>query len=91
MFVCQQCHSFLHAKFDKDGRHIIIMSNTKHRGHVVFLGATNRPDLMDAALRRPGRFDKKIPFLVPDENGRIAIIKVMAKKYELGSINPNKK
>ena len=30
MFVCQQCHSFLHAKFDKDGRHVKIKVNTKH-------------------------------------------------------------
>jgi len=57
------------------------MSDTGHRGRVVFLAATNRPDLMDAALRRPGRFDKKIPFLAPDESEREAIFEVMARKY----------
>ena len=57
------------------------MSDTTHRGKVVFLAATNRPDLMDAALRRPGRFDKKIPFLTPDTLERKAILKVMARKY----------
>jgi len=59
------------------------MSDTGHRGRIVFLGASNRPDLMDAALRRPGRFDKKIPFVIPDENERKAIFDVMARKYGL--------
>jgi transitional endoplasmic reticulum ATPase len=57
------------------------MSQTRHRGRVVFLAATNRPDLMDAALRRPGRFDKKIPFLIPGEEERKEIFKVMSRKY----------
>lgn len=57
------------------------MSDTRHRGDVVFLAATNRPDLLDAALRRPGRFDKKIPFLVPDQGERQAIFEVMAWRY----------
>jgi AAA+ superfamily predicted ATPase len=57
------------------------MSDTSHRGEIVFLAATNRPDLMDAALRRPGRFDKKIPFLVPDGPERGAIIDVMGRRY----------
>ena len=57
------------------------MSDTSHRGEIVFLAATNRPDLMDAALKRPGRFDKKIPFLVPDEAERQSIVGVMSRKY----------
>jgi transitional endoplasmic reticulum ATPase len=57
------------------------MADTSHRGQIVFLAATNRPDLMDAALRRPGRFDRKIPFLVPDEQERAAIVTVMSQKY----------
>lgn len=59
------------------------MSDTGHRGRVIFLAATNRPDLMDAAMRRPGRFDKKIPFLAPDESEREAIFEVMMRKYGL--------
>jgi transitional endoplasmic reticulum ATPase len=59
------------------------MSDTGHRGKIVFLAATNRPDLMDAALRRPGRFDKKIPFIIPEADEREAIFKVMARKYGL--------
>ncbi len=61
------------------------MSDTGHRGQIVFLAATNRPDLMDAALRRPGRFDKKIPFLIPDQAERAIIFQVMTRRY-LGQI-----
>lgn len=57
------------------------MSDTSHRGQVVFLAATNRPDLMDAALRRPGRFDKKIPFLVPNAQEREHIFKILSRRY----------
>lgn len=57
------------------------MSEGSHRGEIVFLAATNRPDLMDAALRRPGRFDKKIPFLVPDQVERDNIFQVMTRRY----------
>lgn len=57
------------------------MSDTGNRGRVMFLAATNRPDLMDAALRRPGRFDKKVPFLVPNEREREAIFQVMTGVY----------
>lgn len=59
------------------------MADTSHRGKIVFLAATNRPDLIDAALRRPGRFDRKIPFLVPDGEEREAIFRVMARTYGL--------
>lgn len=62
------------------------MSDTTHRGRVVFLAATNRPDLMDAALRRPGRFDRKIPFVIPNRSERVDIIRVMAKRYGLGEV-----
>lgn len=62
-------------------RMLDFMSDTSLRGRVVFLAATNRPDLMDAAMKRPGRFDKKIPFLVPDAAGRHDILAVMARRY----------
>ena len=59
------------------------MSDTDHRGRAVVLAVTNRADLMDAALRRPGRFDKKVPFLIPDEEEREAIFAVMCRRYGL--------
>ena len=59
------------------------MSDTGHRGRAIVLGLCNRPDLMDAALRRPGRFDKKIPFLIPDEEERKAVFTVMCRRYGL--------
>ncbi|MEO1145257.1 MAG: AAA family ATPase [Cyanobacteria bacterium J06638_22] len=43
---------------------------------VVVLAATNRPDHIDGALRRPGRFDREIHFRVPDRNGRLEILKI---------------
>ncbi len=46
---------------------------------VVILAATNRPETLDPALLRPGRFDRRIPVELPDLNGRIAILKVHAK------------
>jgi len=57
------------------------MADTSHRGEIVFLATTNRPDLMDAALRRPGRFDKKVPFLISSRDERDAIFRVMARRY----------
>ncbi|MFY9284518.1 MAG: ATP-dependent zinc metalloprotease FtsH [Miniphocaeibacter sp.] len=53
---------------------------------VVILGATNRPEILDPALTRPGRFDRRIPVELPDLAGREAILKVHAKKIK---IHPN--
>ena len=50
---------------------------------VVVLAATNRPDSLDPALLRPGRFDRRIPVELPDLQGRIEILKVHAKKIRL--------
>lgn len=51
---------------------------------VVILAATNRPDSLDLALLRPGRFDRRIPVELPDLKGREEILKVHAKKVRLG-------
>lgn len=59
------------------------MSDGGNRGKIIFLAATNRPDLLDAALKRPGRFDKKIPFLIPNAKERESIFITLARKYDL--------
>ena len=50
---------------------------------VVILAATNRPDSLDPALLRPGRFDRRIPVELPDLKGREEILKVHAKKIKI--------
>jgi len=55
--------------------------NTNNRGRVIFIAATNRPDLLDAALKRAGRFDKKIPILLPEATERAEIFRIMLGKY----------
>ncbi|APZ50272.1 cell division protein FtsH [Jeotgalibaca sp. PTS2502] len=52
---------------------------------VVILAATNRPESLDAALLRPGRFDRRVPVELPDLAGREAILNVHAQKYQLDS------
>ncbi|MDR9419151.1 ATP-dependent zinc metalloprotease FtsH [Gracilimonas sp.] len=52
---------------------------------VILMAATNRPDILDSALLRPGRFDRQIMIDKPDLNGRVEILKVHSKKLKLGS------
>ncbi|XP_068646676.1 cell division control protein 48 homolog C [Aristolochia californica] len=52
-------------------------------GYVLVIGATNRPDAVDPALRRPGRFDREIVLGVPDENARMEILSVITRKLRL--------
>jgi len=63
------------------GRILEFLGDDSHRGDVVVFGATNRPDLMDAALKRAGRFDKKIAILPPAPDAREEIFKVLFKKH----------
>jgi len=51
---------------------------------VIVIAATNRPDVLDPALLRPGRFDRQITVPIPDINGRTQILKVHSKKAKLG-------
>ncbi|BAD40371.1 ATP-binding protein [Symbiobacterium thermophilum] len=62
-------------------RMLDFMSNPHNRGRIVFVAATNRPDLIDPALKRPGRFDRKIPFLLPGWAERVAILQAVQKRY----------
>jgi SpoVK/Ycf46/Vps4 family AAA+-type ATPase len=59
------------------------MGDTSLRGKVLWLAATNRPDLIDQALLRPGRFDEKIPFLPPGVEERFMIFKALLRKMEI--------
>ena len=60
------------------------MSDTSHRGRVVILMLTNRPDKLDTDLKRPGRFDLKIPFFHPEDNTeREAILSALGRKNKL--------
>ncbi|KAM1965937.1 hypothetical protein ACFX15_046216 [Malus domestica] len=52
-------------------------------GYVLVIGATNRPDAVDHALRRPGRFDREIVLGVPDENARVKILSVLTRNLKL--------
>lgn len=59
------------------------MDGTKSRGHVIVIGATNRPNSIDQALRRFGRFDREIDIGVPDEIGRLEIMRIHCKNMKL--------
>ena len=60
------------------------MSDTTHRGRIVVVMMTNRPDKIDIDLKRPGRLDNKIPFFLPeDENVCLAILKAQIRKHKV--------
>jgi transitional endoplasmic reticulum ATPase len=60
------------------------MDGLKGRGHVIVIGATNRPDGLDPALRRPGRFDREIEIGIPDRDGRFEILQIHTRGMPLG-------
>lgn len=60
------------------------MSDTRHRGRVVILMMTNRPDKLDTDLKRPGRLDLKIPFFFPEtDEDRTRVLEAVARKSRL--------
>ena len=61
------------------------MDGFESRGNVGIIAATNRPDILDPALVRPGRFDRIIEVPVPDEEGKLEILKIHTKKMTLDS------
>jgi transitional endoplasmic reticulum ATPase len=62
---------------------LTMMDGLKARGKVVVIGATNRPNSIDPALRRPGRFDREVEISVPDKEGRLAILKIHTRGMPL--------
>ena len=63
---------------------LTLMDGMKERGHVIVIGATNRIDAVDPALRRPGRFDREINIGVPDKKGRKEILAIHTRGMPLG-------
>ena len=59
-------------------------------GNIKLVGATNRPDTLDEALTRPGRFDRIIEIPLPDKKGRVEILKIHTKKMNLKDVNLEK-
>ncbi|VVB79846.1 VCP-like ATPase [uncultured archaeon] len=62
---------------------LTMMDGLKGRGRVVVIGATNRINALDPALRRPGRFDREIEISVPDKQGRLAVLKIHTRGMPL--------
>ncbi|TXG47767.1 hypothetical protein EZV62_027061 [Acer yangbiense] len=62
---------------------LALMDGLKSRSHVIVIGATNRPNSSDPALRRFGRFDKEIDIGVPDEVGRLEVLRIHTKNMKL--------
>lgn len=62
---------------------LALMDGLKERGKVIVIGATNRPDALDPALRRPGRFDREIELRVPDRDGRHEILQIHTRGMPL--------
>ncbi len=58
---------------------LALMDGLTDRGNVIVLGATNRPDSVDPALRRPGRFDREFEISVPNEDGRLEILEIYTR------------
>jgi transitional endoplasmic reticulum ATPase len=62
---------------------LAVMDGLKSRGKVVVIGATNRPNALDPALRRPGRFDREIEIGVPNKDGRLQILQIHTRGMPL--------
>ncbi len=60
-----------------------LMDGLNSRGKVVVIGATNRPNAIDEALRRPGRFDRELEIAIPDRDGRLEILQIHTRGMPL--------
>ena len=64
---------------------LALMDGMVRRGRVVVIGATNIPEMLDPALRRPGRFDREIVIPVPNAEGRLTILKIHSRRMPLAA------
>merc|ERR1712050_255068 len=62
---------------------LVLMDGIKGRSQTVVIGATNRPNTIEPALRRFGRFDRELDIGVPDDNGRLEILRIHTKNMKL--------
>ncbi|MDP2952682.1 MAG: AAA family ATPase, partial [Chloroflexota bacterium] len=62
---------------------LALMDGLKSRGQVIVIGATNIPNVLDPALRRPGRFDREISISIPDRNGRLETLQIHTRGMPL--------
>ena len=62
---------------------LALMDGLKSRGRVVVIAATNVPNILDAALRRPGRFDRELEISVPNKEGRLNILKIHTRNMPM--------
>ncbi|MFX0171009.1 MAG: CDC48 family AAA ATPase [Candidatus Hodarchaeota archaeon] len=62
---------------------LALMDGLESRGEIIVIGATNRPNAIDPALRRPGRFDREIEIEVPNQKGRLVILEIHTRSMPL--------
>jgi transitional endoplasmic reticulum ATPase len=67
------------------GQLLALMDGLESRGQVVIIGATNQPNALDPAIRRPGRFDREIALRVPDKHGRMEILQIHSRDAALAN------
>src|SRR2546429_4869047 len=67
------------------GQLLALMDGMASRGQIVLIGATNQPNALDPAMRRPGRFDREISLRVPDVRGRTEILQIHSKDAALAN------
>ncbi|MEM4912473.1 MAG: CDC48 family AAA ATPase, partial [Metallosphaera sp.] len=64
---------------------LTLMDGLESRGNVIVIAATNRPNAVDPALRRPGRFDREVEIPLPDKQGRLEILQIHTRNMPLSS------
>lgn len=62
---------------------LTLMDSLKPSSNVMVIGATNRPNVIESALRRPGRFDRELEIVMPEEDGRLEILKIKTKDMKV--------
>nr|GEY28778.1 cell division control protein 48 homolog D [Tanacetum cinerariifolium] len=82
-FTTSNSFSALNDEEENVDKLLTLMDSLKSRAHVIIMGATNRPNSIDPALRRYGRFDREIDIGVPNEVGRLEVLCIHTKNMKL--------